>query len=63
MAFSPDGTLLATTGEDRMIQLWDVATAKTARTLTGHTNRCTKWRSAPTALYSPARGSDRTARL
>jgi len=44
-AFSPDGKILATTGEDRMvtkeqnskaIRLWDVATGKEVRRLEGH---------------------------
>ena len=36
MAFSPDGAQLATAGYDRLIKLWDVATAKEIRTLRDH---------------------------
>jgi len=37
VAFSPDGTLLATASLDKTARLWDTATGKTIRTLTGHT--------------------------
>jgi WD40 repeat protein len=38
-AFSPDGTLLATTPQDKTIRIWDVATGRPVRTLTGHTEQ------------------------
>lgn len=37
VAFSPDGTILASGSFDKTIKLWDVATGKEIRTLTGHT--------------------------
>ena len=36
MAVSPDGKLLATCGRDQTIRLWDAATGKKIRDLTGH---------------------------
>jgi WD40 repeat protein len=35
-ALSPDGTLLATTGYDGMVRLWEAATGRLARVLVGH---------------------------
>lgn len=39
VAFTPDGTILATAGLDGTVKLWDVATKKELRTLRGHSNR------------------------
>jgi WD40 repeat protein len=38
LAFSPDGSLLATTGYDRLIKLWDVKTGKELRVLKDHSD-------------------------
>jgi len=35
-SFSPDGQLLASSHDDRIIRLWDVETGKCVKTLTGH---------------------------
>ncbi|WEH12200.1 NB-ARC domain-containing protein [Streptomyces sp. VNUA24] len=39
LAFSPDGTLLATAGDDQYVRLWNPATGACQRTLTGHNGK------------------------
>jgi WD40 repeat protein len=36
ISFSPDGTRLATSGEDNTVRIWDVSRGQELRTLTGH---------------------------
>src|SRR5262249_22673167 len=39
VTFSPDGTRLASGGEDKMARLWDAATGKLLKTCRGHTSK------------------------
>lgn len=38
LAYSPDGTLIATGDTDRLVRLWDAATGEEKQQLTGHSN-------------------------
>jgi WD40 repeat protein/serine/threonine protein kinase len=43
VAFSPDGALLASTGHDGVVRLWNVATGKQQMLLRGHSNGVIVW--------------------
>ena len=47
VAFSPDGTTLASGSQDRMVKLWDVATGENIATLEGH------WSVVRSVAFSP----------
>lgn len=62
-AFSPDGRILASGGEDQAIRLWDVATGKPMRALMGHQHQVNSLAFAPTGNTLASASRDGTVRL
>jgi WD40 repeat protein len=64
IAFSPDGTLIATASDDATLQLWDTATgAPRGKPLRGHSNRIWSVAFSPDGAMLASGGEDRTVRL
>ncbi|MFL5242785.1 MAG: WD40 repeat domain-containing protein [Gemmataceae bacterium] len=63
LAFSPDGSLLATGGEKNIVEIWDVATGKSQGFLEGHTDWINALAFSPDAKQLATGSHDGTVRL
>ena len=63
VAFSPDGRLLASGGEDQTMRLWDPATGECLRTLNGHDGSVNWVAFSPDGRLLATASGDRTVRL
>jgi WD40 repeat protein len=63
VAFSPDGTTLATASTDRTARLWEAATGTCRTTLSGHTDQVLGVAFSPDGTTLATASTDRTARL
>jgi hypothetical protein len=63
LAFSADGQLVATGGEDKTVRFWDAATGKQKRRMDGHADEVLAVAISPDGKYVLSAGRDRTLRL
>src|SRR5947209_16965414 len=63
VAFSPDGTVLASCSRDKTIKLWNVRTGKLERTLTDHTADVYDVVFSPKGDLLASSGRDKTIKL
>src|SRR5262249_29066818 len=63
VAFSPDGSLLASGGADRTVRLWDAKTGKEQAVLKGHTGNVSSVAFSPDGKTLASGSLDYTVRL
>jgi hypothetical protein len=63
LTFAPDGKSLASTGYDRLIKLWDLATAKELRTLKDHSDTVYGLAFSPDGKLLASAAADRAVKI
>jgi DNA-binding beta-propeller fold protein YncE len=63
VAFSPDGTRLASAGQDNAVRVWEAATGREALTLKGHTGSVSSVAFSPDGTRLASGGEDQTVRV
>jgi WD40 repeat protein len=63
VAFSPDGQFLASGSWDTTIKLWEVASGREVRTLTGHTGWVLSVAFSPDGQFLASGSGDKTIKL
>ena len=63
VAFSGDGALLASSGDDRSVRIWDFHTGAARHILAGHTGAAHAIAFSPKEALLASAGWDRTIRL
>jgi WD40 repeat protein len=63
IAYSPDGTKIATVSGDTTAKIWDAATGKELRTLTGHTAELRPVAFSPDGKFLATGSGDNTAKI
>ena len=63
VAFSPDGRTLASASWDQTVKLWDVASGRELKTLSGHAGKVTSVAFSPDGKALASGGADKTIKL
>jgi WD40 repeat protein len=63
VAWSPDGKYIASAGEDKIMQVWEAATARTFLTCAGHSDWINAVAWSPDGMHIVSASSDKTARI